>query len=226
MDGGLRKLWVVASAKTSEEPSFLSSFFFPNSMSESLQIPGSVLFGSLSRTWTWAMPVEPKGLLSRSHGGALLLDRITVREYPELYIGVQFLALHRTAPNITPEFVQQTRVSGWWMMLGLAAGEEIESLTCIYIMQYFCLLWQKKKGTKRQKVKKKKRTQPVHWMSWFHPATILSFLCQRFCMEIMSTFIQDNLGMLFCFLLFFGFFFPKNPVEEFEFRSGLNSQML
>lgn len=97
---------MVASAKTSEEPFFLSSLFFPNSMSECLQIPGFVLFDSLSRTWMWAMPVEPKDLLSRSHGGALLLDRIRIREYPGLYHGVHLLALHRTAPKITPEFVQ------------------------------------------------------------------------------------------------------------------------
>lgn len=81
MDGELRKLWVVASAKTSEESSFLSSLFFPNSMSESLQIPGSVLFDLLSRTWTWAMPVEPKGLPSRSHGGALL--PLTLQNYSQ-----------------------------------------------------------------------------------------------------------------------------------------------
>lgn len=46
-------------------------------------------------------------------------------------------------------------------------------------------------------------------------------------MEIMSTFIQDNLGMLFCLLLgFFLFFFSKNGVEKFESRSGLSSQKL
>lgn len=58
---------MVASAKTSEEPSFLSSLFFPDSTTGSLQIPGFVLLDSLSRAWTWAMPVEPKDLLSRSH---------------------------------------------------------------------------------------------------------------------------------------------------------------
>lgn len=202
MDWELRKLWVVASAKTSEEPSFLSSLFFPNSMSECLQIPGFVLFDFLSKTWTRAMPVEPKDLLSRSHRGALLLDRIRIREYPGLYHGVQLLALHRTAPKITPEFVQTEQM----FCLMTDAGFECWGGGWLFDLHVcnaaFLSVVTKKQATKG----------PSQFTEWAdspqnHPVLVVPKDLHRDSINPNPSQIRDAVGFGF-------FFFPKNPLEK------------